>query len=152
MDRWRSLSVLLFKKKKKKDIEIITSCCNFSNFRTQTQLQICAELYIQRVLYDSGPKFLFWFSDDSYREILTDSFSSSELCFVHVSRCHFIWDVVFIYWAKHFWLDHFFFCLFVFFYFLYTWSSPCFVLFSYTVVCQYVCVCHISFSGEGLEF
>lgn len=30
MDRWRSLSVLLFKKKKNgTDIETITSCCNF---------------------------------------------------------------------------------------------------------------------------
>lgn len=53
MDRWRSLSVLLFKKK---DIEIITSCCNLSDFRIQTQLQICAELYT-RVLFYSGPKF-----------------------------------------------------------------------------------------------
>lgn len=39
-----------------------------------------------------------------------------------------------------------------FFNFLYTWSSPVLLLFSYTIVCQYVCVCHISFSGEGLEF
>lgn len=38
-----------------------------------------------------------------------------------------------------------------FFNFLYTWSSPVLLLFSYTIVCQYVCVCHISFSGEGLE-
>lgn len=53
----------LRKKRKGTDIETITSCCNFlSNFRTQTQLQICAELYIYththtRVLFYSGPKF-----------------------------------------------------------------------------------------------
>lgn len=43
------------KQKQTKDIEIITSCCNLANVRTQTYLQICAELYA-RVLNDSGPK------------------------------------------------------------------------------------------------
>lgn len=57
MDRWRSLRFFSLKERKEKtDIEIITSCCNFSDFRIQTQLQICAELYTH-VLYDSGPKF-----------------------------------------------------------------------------------------------
>lgn len=73
-------------------------------------------------------------------------FSSSELCFVHVFRCHFILDVVFIYRAKHFFFFNYYFKRFVpFFYFVFTRSSLLFV-------CQYVCVCHISFSGEGLEF
>lgn len=55
MDRWRSPLVLLFAEKK--DTEIITSCCNCSNFRIQTQLQICAELYT-RVLFLFRTKIL----------------------------------------------------------------------------------------------
>lgn len=65
------------KKKKKKDIEIITSCCNFSTFRIQTQLQICAELYIHVFSTIQDQNCLI--SDDSYREIPSDYyyFSSS---------------------------------------------------------------------------
>lgn len=81
---------------RKKDTEIITSCCNCSNFRIQTQLQICAELYT-RVLSLQDQNSLI--SDYSSREILTDLLFCHHLSFVlYVFR----WDVVFIYWAKHF--------------------------------------------------
>lgn len=59
MDRWRSLSVLLFKKKRKKkktDIETITSCCNF--FQTSgLNFKSVLNFIYTRVLFYSGPKF-----------------------------------------------------------------------------------------------
>lgn len=105
MDRWRSLSVLLFKKKKKKtDIETITSCCNF--FQTSgLNFKSVLNFIYTRVLFYSGPKFFkcqMIAIEKSSPSCVVFFLSSSELCFVHVFRCHFIWDVVFIYRAKHF--------------------------------------------------
>lgn len=72
MDRWRSLSVLLFKKKTEWTLKQSPAVVILSNFRTLTQLQICAELYTHTFSSIQDQNSLT--SDDSYREILTDLF------------------------------------------------------------------------------
>lgn len=101
MDRWPRFGSSLLKK----DNKIITSCCNFPTSGLQRNFEICAELYTL-VLYDSGPNLFSWRT--RHRLLLI-----FQLCFVHVFRCHFIWDVVFIYWAKHFRLDQFLFVVYM---------------------------------------
>lgn len=127
MDRWRSLFlVLLFWKKS----TLKWSPAVVKIFRIQ--LRLCAELYT-RFLYDSGPKHCFFLFQilvlEKHRLLL-------HLCFVHLSRCHFIPDVVFIYCWKH--LFNFMLAC--------TWFESCVVFFLHG------CLSLFFLSGEGLEF
>lgn len=159
MDRWRSLSVLLFGKKKKtkqkKDIEIITSCCNFFKLQdSNATSNLCWTLYTcSSSIQDQNVFFFFFFS---FQMIAIEKSSPVLFFFIlwalfctciqmpfYMGCCIYILGQAFLTWSLL--------CLCV--YFSYTWSSPVFSFFlRYFFLRQYVCVCHISFSGEGLEF
>lgn len=84
-------------------------------------------------------------SDDSYREILTDFFFFHPLSFVL-----YMYSDAILYGMLYLYTGPSIFDLIIFF--ISCIHDLVLFFFSYTVVCQYVCVCHISFSGEGLEF
>lgn len=125
------------------DIETITSCCNFVKLQdSDATSNLCWTLYLHTHTFSSIQDQNSLMLDDSYREIFTDLF----LLFIlwalfctciqmpfYTGCCIYIPGQAF-----------FLIIIILSVMFLFTRSS--------LFVCQYVCVCHISFSGEGLEF
>ena len=92
----------------------------------------------------------FIISDDSYREILTSSVLFHPLSFVL-----YMYPDAILYGMLYLYTGPSVFDLIIMFMFLFI--SPIhnlvlFFFFFFFFLRQYVCVCHISFSGEGLEF
>lgn len=87
-------------------------------------------------------------SDDSYREILTGSFFHPlSFVFLYMYSDAILYGMLYLYTGPSI------FDLIIFFFIFISCIHDLvlfFFVFFYTVVCQYVC--HISFSGEGLEF